>query len=660
MAVFGSMKEIEQFVKERRQAADPTRGELAEHVTESQSWYQGDQWRAQGWRSGAQAGGTTSNYRYRANMHPDRGPVLAVSNKTTMFVQKVQAATFPSYIYATCGVPDQSVGPEVEQAASTHETIVNALIEDTNYLDAARDANDNRCVAGTWCMGVRLESAGELGVRLCVYDADPTCLILDPAVRSRNLDNHSAVIYYDAWTKADIERYLGIKIPDDKLKKIRELEPKKVEMAGRTQGSLFSRYARDAETLGALVTQVHCKDESGRWKYLYVLVELQDKTIWVNEDDPASPFGAQKHCPIQLFHANKRPDSPWSWSDVAQVKEDQAKINLAESIYWRAAIPYASIFWRIDRRYFKKQQTDEQIMEGFTNRTVNFLIGDMGDRMRNHSAPDVVQMPPPPPFLKESIERYEVGIEKKSHRAPIHSGQTPTHVPLGATQMARDEADQPLGVRVKGDMASHTRLLSVLHGTAIRLAQGGNPHTLGILSGAGLQDEDFTIVAGTDPSDSKVSITISESSIRYRSHNMVKADLQWQAQQQLIDPEDFHAAMADELDSPATATHRTMRAEARKSAMRVLAGEEWIPKPLGKWTQVFIDQFIMAMHSRQAKRDPETLQRCIRAVQSQEMFIVQSAQAMGAGQPETQQAEPGTMSPADMLESAMVGAQTAA
>jgi hypothetical protein len=148
-----------------------------------------------------------------------------------------------------------------------------------------------------------------------------------------------------------------------------------------------------------------------------------------------------------------------------------------------------------------------------------------------------------------------------------------------------------------------------------------------MLAKAGFDDEDFAVLANSDP-DRVCNVTISEASIRYRSvdeKRQMLMDLANSPNPQIAGPK-LLKALAD-IDQAATDDDRHMRQKLTKLVSNVLRGEEdWVPLPLGgdynDWCLMYLRQAVV---DKAALRDPAIQQRLIVAIQAQTQMGLQEA-----------------------------------
>lgn len=623
---------------------------------------------------GARYDQTSAQTRLASTWNPNSSNLHAVDNQVSHFVQEVAAATYPSQFDVDAKASAFACNQQGDLDAQIHEAAVQQQIEEYRLVETAREVNFKRSLAGTWVLGLAVEN-GELEMdgqsvpsrRLVPFDADPTNLILDPFCRKRRLDEHPYVIYQDTWTLEQAKAmYPGAAdIRSEDCAKISQLEPLRIQMSALSGGRLFSRYAAFSNSEGVRVYQIHPRDRSGYYRRWYIVIETasgKDRKRVVNFDSPQSPFGG---CgmPFTLLHGHYRSDTIWSWGDVAQVKDEQDKINMAATLFWRMIQRYGGPQWVVDKRVFGTGATDEQIRQKLTNEIGAVVTYNGGDRNKNHIKPELITYPEPPEFLAREIRERRESMRAKSSRAPGHEGQTPTHVPNSTFKAAMDAADQPLGVRVSGDVTAYESALEVMHGTTIKLAQDQNPGTLGMLRDAGFEIEEFKAFLRADPYRIPVKIKIRESSVRFRSLESKKSDIMQAAAARMLDPASFAEAM-EELSTPLSRRDTQMVKEAAKAAIEVLNGGQYTPKPLGQWAGMFIKALILAQMDRRAKQNPQIGQALAAAVQLQQQMMTQEAiasnpelaiqqqeAAAGGGNPDAQPntQTPETLSISDLL-----------
>lgn len=588
--VFKDQKEADKWLDEAVSSAKGYRAQLARDMGINRCYYEGMQWLSQG---GYSNNGTPPQLtRLFSNYNPDTNKLRVTVNRTTRFCIKAAAATSPEKIYADV-IPAEQGGSIAELGrAQTLESLLNLSVDQSNYLDVRRDANMSRSIVGTAGVGLHIKSGTRRVVidgqeqemptkELIAFEFDPARLILDPNRTSRSLANHDYVVYRDVWTKEKLKREFNVDLPDKDLTPIGQLATVETTLATFTNGRMYARYLQYAKTPGAIVYQVHCKGETGNFDYMYVVVETAAAgRKWVNLDNPHTPFGGNG-LPLELLHGHRRPDSPWSIGDVAMMRDDQDKLSLTASLVYRMLQKNAGYQVVIDKRTIPKGVSDDEMAGKFSNSVAGLISIDMGRREENRTAPSIMQYPTAPPQVNEMMRESSMEMREQTFRSEGNFGTVKTHVPDASYQASLNQADQVAGLRVSEDVRADARLLSVMLGTQIRHVQEGSAGTLAALTRNGFDQDDFVAIVNSDPVDPAVSVTIRESSVRYRSPTERKQDMVEAIQLQAISPSEYRFAMADDLDTPATRSDRALISNIRKLIARTVAGQPWQPVALG-------------------------------------------------------------------------------
>lgn len=639
MPDFRNPKEISDFLSEIGEASLPQRRELAWNTGVARCYVEGLQWltgrwAGQGFRKDATSGRMVTNF------DPDSTALRVTDNITHTAVQKVAAHTRPDDFSMDVYPPDHDSSSEAFYIAQVHESLMNLGVEACNLVATAQVANFRRCVSGTHGIGVALQSGVRVidgqplpDQRMRTFQFDASNLILDPACQDMLLHEHEFVCYTDVWTADAIERTYGITLDREKLSTIEELEPVSQKLSVLSDSRLFSRFVRFSKTKGARVYQLHCKDATGCFGKWYVAIDTnEEEKKLLNPDDVSSPFGG---CgmPFALLHGNWRTDSIWSWGEPAQMKDSQDQRNLAKSLFWRITQKHSGFQWIVDKRFFGTRPNKEDIAKELTNQVYGIVMGDLGNRGANVAPPQLVQHGNVPPFLMEVMQEFKLEAKEKIHTSEGLYGKVPTHVPTSNFQRAQDDAGQVLSARVHGDLQAYRHIVGVMHGTNVKLVQAKNPGTLAWLDKRGFEAQDFAVLLQSDPYDPPVQFKVREGSVRTRSYEAKKQALDTALQLQAISPQDYQAVLADELDSPLATETRQMIGEFRKAALRIIAGEQWVPLPLGEFNPLCIKEFTKAQFDRRARQDPAARQRLGIAIQSQQAAW---AQEQVASNPELQ------------------------
>ena len=615
--MFKSDTELFGFITDSQKNSEPSRTQLAQNFAVHGCYFEGLQWLNQFTTVHNRSGLTRAPVDYR----PDSAKLRVVENRTTMLTQKSIASTHPEQIILQVEPPELDTSIEAMHKSRVHEVALNAEVQWAKYINAARRANHCRGVFGVWGLLLTIENTPS-GMYICVNDFDPTCLSLEPSCQRLQLHEHPYVHYSDTWTLDRIERAFKVKLNPDDARTVEQLEALKVEMCGLSNNKLFTRYATQSKAKAARVHQIHVRGQEYRFDKWYVAIEKgPNDFIHVNADNIDTPFGGVG-LPMVLLHGYQRADSMWSWGEPAQLKDAQDRKNLLGTQKARIEQKYAGPDrFLVDERAFG-QGSHEDIAKKFTNQINGLIMYKGSERGRNVNPPQLIPSVPIPQFLAESLAMYDIEMRDKTHKAEGNFGGTKSHVPDSTQQRVLDEADQVASARIVEDVSAHEFLVGVLHGTVIKHLQAENQPTAMMLSKAGFQPQDFAILAGSDPSDPGVVITVEQASIRARSKASKKQDLFSAAQAGMIDAEQFQAGMAD-LELPLSSADKQMTDQIRRSILDIIYGAEWPGQPMGKWNRKFIDSLIEAQFDPRVRLDPSALQRIVSAIQSQYQMMYQ-------------------------------------
>lgn len=645
--VFGSAPDILEFLEQRLADSSSTRLDLATMMGTLACYNEGIHW-WMGARYGAVRG--TSGQFLPTDYRPESTALRVQDNVFTRDVVLSAAATYPDSLKIMGSPNDRDTGMDGVVQAQLYEDLGNTALDASSYLGPARKANFGRSLVGTWGLGFRIESgtvevAHPLGEELAVdgvtptltpmtkrtvaFDFDPTRLILDPAVPDRDLRNHEVVIYHDVLTRQQIKAVLGLDIPDDQLRYIGQLTPIQQDLALNTNGRIFSKYRSLSRTKGAIYYQIHVKDLQGRFSKCYYVLELGSAQRRVlNFANAETPFGGDG-LPFQLFYGHRRLDTIWGIGDGAMLKEGQDKRNLLLSFMYRIIQKHAGYQWIVDRRWMSstRNKNDDDIRSQFTNQVGGVILSD-GPQDRNVQAPTLVTTPTPQPFFLEMLRENDAAMRNSVFRSELNMGQTKSHVPDKTVQRALEESDRVHQIRMSEDITAHEQLLNVLVSTTVKHVQEASMATLGLLSRAGLDDEDFGMLLNADPKALPVTLTINKSLVRMESAESKQQRLMDLSQlpNTPLTGDDVRRQLAD-MDMPAMEEDRCVRDNVSKMVLRVEMGEEWRILPLGKYNDWAIQALRRAMFTAAkpsvARRDPGMFDRISRAIIAQTQAGIQ-------------------------------------
>lgn len=668
--MFNNRKELIDFADERRKAASQSRLNLARSEGVSMCYSIGMQWITQGIPLPGNIAGQLG--RLRTDMNPDSSAMRATINRVMRFVIKEAAATWPGAMDIEVDASESDTGIQASVNADVAERFANILVEYSSFLSTAQDSQFLRTLCGMWGMGLYMSDSvrmvdGQPVKDRCAkaFDFDPVRLILDPGMTKRRLVEHEYVIYEDAWTLEKVKRVYGMKFDEDKMPTFGQLVSAELEMNKLSQGQLYPNYRAHSQTRATTVCQVHTKDETGRFGRMDVLVRDENNEYrWVNEGNSESPFGGSG-LPFILMHGHRRPGSIASIGAASMMKDDQDRINLLGTLFFRQVQKNSGHQTIVDKRLFPKETSDEAIAQKFSNRVGGVtIIETRADK--NLMTPQIVQTPPPQPFINDTMQQYEASMMQQVFRAEGHFGLgSKSHVPFATTDRILEEADQVLGIRVKEDVTSYLDLLDVLVGTNIAQVKAESPGLIVKLRQKGFDEQDFAVLLNTDEYCPPWRLNIRESSVRFRSLSSKQQSLDAAITNKAISPMDYRMQLAD-LDTPLTSGDRNMHSKLKKKVARTVQGEPWNPVPLGQYNEMALDLLRQELLSREAQRDPEAQKRVSDAIvaqleaQGQEQALVQSALAAmqpQTGQAQTQQTDPNAPVPIEDLLNQVAGGQ---
>lgn len=635
-------KEATELLRERVRAAETVRQCVGRQVGINRCMFVGRHWITEGMMS---AYLTTNGYQL-TNLNPDTNQLRLVLNRIPRFIHETAAASFPARMDFDVAPPPRDMGTESMFRARVLENTLASFVKNSGFLASARDASYRRCIDGLHCIGLcirreprNIKGRTEFDSIAKTFTFDAHRLILDPGNQSMDLWDHEHVTYRDVWTVTKIERELGVKLDSNELKTVGELMPFETAINIASLNHLYSHLRDYSTTKGAYVSWMHEKGPSGTFPTMLIGIDSGDQdTKWVNWDDQETPFGGNG-LPYMMLHGYREPDSMVSRSDVSLLKNDQDQINLLATMSARVLQRFAGPQWRVAVGSMDGDGIDDY-KSYFTNNVGGVIPYKPGTRDRPMPPPELVIPPTPSPYFAELIALHqERDMPSQIHRPPVSVGQTKSHVPDSTFQSALQQAGQVLGNRGEEDRERYQVFATMMLGTIVKQAQKGSPTALANLRRDGFKPEDFAVLSEVDPVYPACDITLKESSIKYRSTEQKEQALDRAAELQMMTAEEYRQAKAD-LDTPLTEEDRIYDSQAKRWAMRVLLGEQWQPRSLGKGTPFFLKWFRLAMQDDRA--DPAALQRLdvavatMLAIANQEMMD----QAM-AENPPAPAAEPG-------------------
>lgn len=630
MDTFRNPDDLVKHVEDQRKAAANPRLRLADVIGVAQCYYLGAQWLNTVNVSVPQRQDGLG--RRMVDWSPDSSKIRAVVNRVTKYVTKEAAATHPEQIFVDGIPPEADPSLDAEYRASTLESLANLTIKESGFLREAQDANLNRAIGGSWGLLLyikqyeRIVNGEKIPDRCIRAEAfDPTRLILDPAVTSRRLADHDEVIYEDVWTIAKVNRVFGVKMDQALFPDMAQLAAHECNMNRLSGGFLYAHYAAYSKTKATRVAQVHVKDPTGRHGTMYVLYQDESRQWKVhNFKDPTSPFGG---CglPLVLIHGHRRPGNPFGIAGGQMTKDDQDRMNLLWSQFFRHQQRYGSPQVVVDKRLFGQDVSEDDVRDKFTNRVGGVVV--TSQRGEKALPPPMFLNPPPPPtYTAEISAKFEEDMRQQVSRAEGNFGLgTKSHVPFQTTERLLEEADQVLGIRVGEDALAYEDLLNVAVGTMVRFVHEDVPGTLALLAERGFGQDEFSTLIGTDPETmAGCELKIRESSVRYRSLASKQQSLDTALVNKAIDPVSWRSELAT-LDIALTTTDGQMRKDLVREVQRLVLGVPWTPLPLGEYNAIALTLLRRALFDRRVRDDPSAKQRVLEAIVAQQQAMAMEA-----------------------------------
>lgn len=665
MPPFRTKQELQGFVDQVSSAAYGYRTQLAQIVGKCECYFEGIQYIQS---IGFDRFVNTTTGRLLARWNPDLPSLRVTHNHVTEKITVASAATYPTALDAQVEPPVRDHGVGAAMVAQTLEDTISATVKHSNLLEVAQDANLRRCIAGTYGIGLGIRQVmrpvnigGQTvpmpSKEIFAYDVHPVRFILDPYITSRDLRQHQYVIYYDVWTIDKLRAmYPQVQWDPEDMSTVGQLTPYEQSISTLSNARLFEKYRTYSTTKGAIVYQIHRKDETGRFGEYYIAVKTKDKELnWINEGDTESPFGGDG-LPFVLLHGNRRANSMWSIGDVSMIMDSQDMLNLTYTMIFRHLQKYVSPQFVVDQRWFGIKGSKEDWRTQFTNQVGGLIVGAPSSMDKSIMPPQLLQGSPPQPALFELAGMSINKMRNDTFRTEMNVGSgSKSHVPFQTTSLLLNEGDRVLGIRTTEDIKAYEQILAVALGTQIKHVREQSVGTLAMLSAEGFDEQDIAILLNADPNE-PAHINLDEASVRYTSSNERRATLTAALTANAITPATYARGMA-ELDQALTVEDRYMRQEIEKTVNRCIMGEPWQPMPLGQYNQWCMSVLMRAQFDRRIAFDPEAKMRLAQAIQAQQQMEVQEklaadpafqVQQMQAQQQAQQQEQP-SLTLADIL-----------
>lgn len=649
---YASEKDAAEALREKIEQAKTTNQTIAARIAICRCFDEGIQWIGQ-YLGSSQFNSVTGRRPMMTNWNPNSSEIVATVNRVSKLTQETTAATFPDKMEVEADPGDRDTGMEASLGAQVGEALCNWMIDWTSYVPSARTCNHRRVIDGTHVLGWgmkaqtrerKLRSGGTETVNdkvLTSFCTDSANFYLDPGCQELDLHQHEEVVWANVWTLDKLRREWGVEIDEKNCRTMGELMAMELHYNTLSQNRLYTQLPLFSKTKSVRVYQMHSKGPDGDFPTMLLGYDdpTKKETTFVNWDEQETPFGFHG-LPFTMFHGHRRPDSMWSRSDVAMLKDDQERLNLVATLFKRMLKNNAGLQWLASKGAVVGKDEDNW-KDQFNNAVGGVIMYEAGNKDRPVAEPRLVQYPPPQQGMQEIIRGYDQDMRGQVHRPDITVGATKTHVPDRTYQSALQSADQVLGNRTSEDLDRHENHLTVGLGTIIKLVNEGNPSVLACLHRAGFDETDYQAIAREDPRYLSYTIRVRESSIKYQSPSQ-KEQRMWNAvQNQAIDPKKLRRGLAA-LDIAVDEDDKAMYENARRAAVEVLMGREWQGELLGDFSDMFTIAFQRAMFDRRAKKDPETYARLQRAIENQTKFDLaqqkMTAQAQNPQPPQPQEA----------------------
>lgn len=633
---FATKQELQSFIETAVSAASGYRTTLGQVVGKCECYFEGLQY-INTYGIGGFVNSTTG--RLLTNWNPNLPNLRVTHNHVTEKVSVAAAATYPTSFDASVEPPIRDQGVSATVVSQTLEDTIKATVKHSNLLEAAQDANLRRCVAGTYGIGVAIKNTmrdvtmnGQTmklpSKQLVAFDVHPTRFVLDPYITSRDLRNHDYVIYTDVWTLDKLKAvYPNVKWDADDMDTIGKLTPYEQALSTLSGTRLFEKYRVYSQTKGAIVFQIHRKDETGRFGEYYVAVKSNKKDIdWITEGDTRSPFGGDG-LPFVLLHGNRRANSTWSIGDVSMIMDSQDMLNLTYTMIFRHLQKFTNPQYLVDQRWFGIKASKEDWRNQFTNQVGGVISGTPSSMDKSIMPPQVLNGTAPQPVLLDLADRSAFKMRSDTFRTEMNAGNgSKSHVPFNTTQLLMQEGDRVLAIRTTEDIKAYEQFLSVLLGTQIRHVQEQSVGTLAMLDEEGFDQQDISVLLEADPYYPACGIKLDESSVRYTSVNERRQTLTSALTAQAITPDTYAQGMA-ELDQALTLQDKYMKQQIDKRVNRCLLGEPWVPMPMGAYNTWCINSLTKAQFDDRVAMDPMAQQRLAQGIQAQQQMMMQEQMA---------------------------------
>jgi len=551
-----------------------------------------------------------------------RGPARMTMNRITSQRIRNAARTNPQRFEVVPLPPIGTATPQSLAKATIYQSVANAMIEDSHYVNHASVANDNRAIDGLHGHGFRIHKGkrpnGAPDARMEAFTFDGFQLSLDPSNQSGNLCDHEWVIFTEVLTKTKAERIYGedvfAGIKDDEFTSIQSLMPTETAFNRLSGGSLYPTLSTHAKSPGVIVRTAWLKGYGRRFDRMIITIDVKSKNnpaskkVIGDVNHAPNPYGGDG-MPLGTLRGFRRAVSRLPISDVGLMIDDQRKGNMAATILFQGYWNYMNTIHVIDRNWLHNgaNMSENEIWDSLDNGMI------VGRGKKDAKAPAIMQAPPPPQFASEDAERWTQHMREDVFSSDVHVGKTKTHVPASTTQLAVQLAEGPLQDREEGDIKEYTRIIETMAATAVLLAKAQAPHILTMLHKSGMSADQIGTLLELDYTEHP-RLKLTQNAMRRQTRSQRKDQMFQLLESQALDPAVVPMLLAD-IDMPMRQIDKDTSQWAESLVLKIMSGRAYKPIPLGTRVGFLLEQLQRAM--MQTTDDEETQDRLVDAYQAQ-------------------------------------------
>lgn len=647
MARFANEKEVLDRVHDLREAHSLLRGDVTVRTALNCAYANGKQWN----RTQQDDFGNIDQFDVDEDWDPHASEIRVVDNKIGPLVRRVAASTNATRIEFAVHPPKHKRGIEDAHRAKIAQMTLNGLDESGGFTRAARRTSYLRWMVGSHLIIATLSrKANRVSANVATNpDGTPievndqwirwktgllADLIWDPVNKSRDLADHSVLIYEQILTQQEFEQtYNKIGVygfKDTDLPEMKDMAVHQIAAAAIDGCGLFDQYKHASKAKAIRVIELIESDpnDPNQWPELYLILDttphlggrdrVQGKVV--NRSNPKTPYGFHGR---NIFKLDAFPtgDSVWSWGIPSILMSKNDMINIMRSLQFNDLTGKVFGHWLIDKRAGNKETFAGELAAG----TGGILTYSGGE---GHDAPVWVSNSVQSSEWIPGIAELSQAMDADVHISPINKGIGKTHVDRQTQQDILSESKVVVDNIIQEDKDTYAEAGKVTLGT-IRLAfDSPNRMIARLRDDHGFGQRELETLQEIDPRRVNLTISVREDSIISRSVDERTQQLDQSLAVGLISPEEHTLAMVSELERPITQSQAREVEFIRRLVVDIVNTEEPFQGQPSINFRMFTLVATLAIHGLDPtdEDDLPTIARLEAAIEKQRTIALEKAQ----------------------------------